>query len=168
MTKAESMAELLGLVASGISVAQVAASIASASLKLKLLVDEVKDAPESLRELLNHVELLTPILCDTTNEDVAEMAGRVPASPQLTQTLQNALAACQKAAQQLQLLALDLSSQIEAARGGARRRFAMAKVLLKKGTLSKYEMRLEKAVQLLSLAQQTYIVQVYDSPRLNS
>lgn len=155
------MAEVLGLVASGLSIAQIAGSIVTASLKLKALLDEVKDAPENLRDMLDHIELLTPILCEATagGGDVANTSPpHLSATSHLEQALQKVLAACQTAGEQIELLATDLMSQIGVARGGVRRKRAMVKVVLKKGKLAQYEMRLQKTIQLLTLAQNTYIM----------
>lgn len=148
------MAEILSLVASGISVAQIAGSIVATSLKVKALLDEVKDAPESLREMLDHIELLTPILRDATTGSDDGPGTKPPA----TSHLQQALAACQAAGEQLELLARNLMSQIDLAHGTARRKRAVVKVVLKKGTLAQYETRLQKTIQLLTLAQSTYIM----------
>lgn len=155
------MAEVLGLVASGISVAQVAGSLVTASLKLKALLDEVKNAPETLRDMLDQLELLTPILSEATtegNDATSTNPSRLSAHSHVQQALQNVLRACQTASEQLELLTTDLISQVDMARGGVRRKRAMIKVVLKKGTLAQYETRLQKTIQLVTLAQNTYIM----------
>lgn len=155
------MAEVLGLVASGFSVAQVAGSLVTGSLKLKALLDEVKNAPETLRDMLDQLELLTPILCEATaegNDATSTSASRLPAHSRVQKALRNALRACQTASEQLEFLTTDLMSQVDMARGGVRRKRAMVKVVLKKGTLAQYETRLQKTIQLLTLAQNTYIM----------
>ncbi|KAG8162124.1 hypothetical protein KVR01_007889 [Diaporthe batatas] len=157
------MAEVLGLVASGLSVAQVAGSIVTNSLKLKALLDEVKDAPDNLGYMLNRLQLLAPVLCETTPDggDAAGTNAPLPsasANAHLQQAMQNALAACQAASEQLQGLVTDLMSQVNTNRGGLRRKSAMVKIVLKKGTLAQYEMRLQNTIQLLTLAQSSYIV----------
>lgn len=150
------MAEVLGLIASGLSVAQIAGSIVTTSIKIKALLDEVKEAPDSLKDMLEYIELLTPILCEaTTNGD--ESAGITNSLPlAATLHIQQALARCRAASEQLQLLARSLVSQIDTARGGVRRKRAMLKVVLKKGTLAEYEKRLQRTIQLLTLAQNAY------------
>ncbi|KAG6362390.1 hypothetical protein INS49_010620 [Diaporthe citri] len=160
------MAEVLGLVASGLSVAQIAGSIVITSLKVKALLDEVKDAPEGLRNMLDHIELLAPILCEATaggDEGAGTNLALLPATSHLQQAMQRALAACQAAGEQLELLARSLMSQIEAARGGVRRKRAAVKIVLKRGTLAQYETRLQRTVQLLSLAQSTYMIALQQS-----
>lgn len=150
------MSEVLGLVASGLSVAQIAGSIVTTSIKVKALLDEVKDAPDKIKDMLEHIELLTPILCEATTTGY-ESAGTTDSLPLVaTSHLQQALARCQAASEQLEALAKNLMSQIDAARGGVRRKRAMIKIVLKKGTLAGYEKRLARTIQLLSLAHDIY------------
>lgn len=155
------MAEVLGLVASGMSVAQIAGSIVTTSLKLKGLLDEVKGAPENLRDMLDHLELLAPIFYEAVTES-DDATGRssplLSAHSHVQHALQKAYTACQSAGEQLELLATDLMSQIDVARGGVMRKRAMFKVVLKKGMLAQCEMRLQKTIQLLTLAQNAYIM----------
>ncbi|KAI7782042.1 hypothetical protein LA080_013981 [Diaporthe eres] len=155
------MAELLGLVASGLSVAQIAGSIVITSLKVKTLLDEVKDAPQSLGYMLGHIELLTNILCEETSSDDQGASANpplLPATSHLQQAMQKALTQCQAAGKQLEILATDLKSQIDAARGGVRKKRAMFKVVLKKAMLAEHEARLQKTVQLLTLVQGAYML----------
>ncbi|KAK7702891.1 hypothetical protein SLS64_009502 [Diaporthe eres] len=150
------MAELLGVVASGLSVAQIAGSIVITSLKVKGLLDEAKDAPQSLGYMLGHIELLTDILCEETSSDDQGAGANpplLPATSHLQQAMQKALTQCQAAGKQLETLATILTSQIDAARGGVRRKRAMFKVVLKKAVLAEHEARLQKTVQLLTLVQ---------------
>lgn len=150
------MAEVLGLVASGLSVAQIAGSIVTTSIKVKALLDEVRDAPDNLKDMLDHIELLTPILCDatTTSDESAGTTNSLPLAA--TSHLQQALTRCQAASEQLELLARSLINQVDTARGGVRRKRAMVKVVLKKSTLAEYEKRLQRTIQLLNLAHDTY------------
>lgn len=156
------MAEVLGLVASGLSVARITGSIVTTSFKIKALLDEVKDAPETLRDMLGHIELLAPILCEaaTGGDDGAGTTNlpQLPATSHLQQALQKTLATYQAADDQLEILAGSLMSQINTARGGVRLKRAVVKVVLKKGLLAQYETRLQKTIQLLTLAQNTYIM----------
>lgn len=150
------MAEVLGIVASGLSVAQIAGSIVTTSIKVKALLDEVKNAPDNLKDMLEYIELLAPILCEanTAGDEGAGTTNSLPLAA--TSHLRQALAKCQAASEQLELLARSLMSQMDAARGGVRRKCAMFKILLKRGTLSEYEKRLQKTIQLLSLAHDIY------------
>lgn len=155
------MAEVLGLVASGLSVAQIAGSIVATSLKVKTLLDEVKGAPRLLRHMLSQIEIFTPVLCEATT-DGDEATGTypplLPATSHLQQAMQNALRSCQAASEELELLATNLMSQIDAARSGVRRKRAMVKVVLNKDGLAQCEKHLQNTIQLLILAQSAYIM----------
>jgi hypothetical protein len=58
------MAEIVGLVASVITVADVAGRIATSTMALKQLWDEVKEVPESINILMDQLELLHPLLAE--------------------------------------------------------------------------------------------------------
>jgi hypothetical protein len=50
------MAEILSVIASGISVAQRAVQFTSSVIKLKAYIDAIKDAPEDIRALVEEIE----------------------------------------------------------------------------------------------------------------
>lgn len=155
------MAELLGLVASGLSVAQIAGSIVATSLKVKTLLDEVKGAPRVLRSMLSHIELLTPIICKANtgcDEATGTNPATLPATSHTQQAMRNVLTSCQAASEELELLATNLMSQIDAARSGVRRKRAMVKVVLNRNALAQCEKHLHDTIQLLNLAQNAYIM----------
>lgn len=126
------------------------------SIKVKALLDEVKDAPDNLKDMLDYIEMLTPILCEatTTGDESIGTTNSLPSAA--TSHLQQALARCRAASEQLEALVKNLMSQMDAARGGVRRKRAMIKVVLKKSTLAGCEKRLQRTIQLLSLAHNTY------------
>jgi hypothetical protein len=57
------MAEVLGKVASGISVAQLAGQITSSIIKLKNYWNQIQNAPSDINRLLREIESLNLILC---------------------------------------------------------------------------------------------------------
>lgn len=154
----KAMAEIIGVVASGISIAQVAGKILSTGLEIKCLLDDMTEIPGRLADLLDQVTLLAAIISEISLPDDDFM----PASYQASQngSLRNAVTYCQKAADQLAELASSLSAQVQTTRG-FKRKLGLAKAVLRKEQLAKLENRLSTAVQLLSLAQQTYML--YDS-----
>ncbi|KAF2995137.1 hypothetical protein E8E14_002489 [Neopestalotiopsis sp. 37M] len=147
------MAEILGAVASGLSIARAAGEILSTGLKLKLLLDEIRDAPENCKFLLGQVEILATALCDLQLDDVPERG----ISATLCGSLRAATIQCRYAAEHLSCAIGELSAQLETHRG-LRRRVVAAKLLFKKGLLAKLEHRLYTAVQCLTLTQQLYII----------
>lgn len=146
------MAEILGVVASGISVAQLAGQIIATGIKVKGFLDEISDAPETLSFLVGQIQVLAPVLCEF--DDVHHS---MVASESLKGSLQAAVLQCQKALEHLESLSAELHTQIQTSTG-FRQKLRTAKVLLKKEQLLKHERRLSMAVQLLALAQQTYML----------
>jgi hypothetical protein len=56
------MAEVIGIVASGISIAQIAGQVASSIVKIKNFWDQVKAAPDDINHLLREVDSFSLIL----------------------------------------------------------------------------------------------------------
>ncbi|XDG07273.1 hypothetical protein ABKA04_006888 [Annulohypoxylon sp. FPYF3050] len=148
------MAEVLGVIASGIAIAQVAGTAAGAVVKLKKLWDEVKNVPERISDLMEQIDCLDPILWEAEQQ---VLQNRLP--PQLwddTVAIRSTKY-CRKALQKLTHVAKDLASQIDSKRR-VERGISRTKVLLKKDRLRDLEQRLESAVRMLQLAQQGYLV----------
>ncbi|KAI1095081.1 hypothetical protein F5B19DRAFT_489975 [Rostrohypoxylon terebratum] len=125
------MAEALGVIASGIALAQIAGTAAGAVVKLKKLWDE-----EAEQQVIQNQ--LPPQLWD----DAAAI---------------RSTKYCRKALQKLTCVAEDLASQIHSRRR-IERGVSRTKILLKKDALQKLEQRLGNAVGMLQLAQQGYLI----------
>lgn len=110
-------------------------------------------SPQSLTIILDQIQVLAPILCELDID--SDLGANVPSS--LNGSLRIAILQCQNAADQLQSLARDLSTRVEASRG-VRRRIRAAKIVLNHDIISRYERQLHTAMLFLSLAQQTYIL----------
>ncbi|KAL3465555.1 hypothetical protein BJX64DRAFT_252634 [Aspergillus heterothallicus] len=142
------MAEMLGIVSGSITVAETA----SAVFKLKRLWDEVRDAPDYIDSLIDQLSLVHPLLTETETELQAD-----------EQLLTNSSAArlsltyCKKILWDLDGLAHDLRQQIEAKRRFSRGK-AKIKVALGKDIIHGMQKRMQDALQLLSIAQQTYLI----------
>lgn len=92
------MAEVLAVVASGISIAQIAGELLSCILKLRTLCRALRDMPEELEGTLDELEVLGKIFCqlgafETDNSQPGHSA------------LQAGLTQCRKTATKLQALA---------------------------------------------------------------
>ncbi|ETS88140.1 hypothetical protein PFICI_01968 [Pestalotiopsis fici W106-1] len=146
------MAELVGLVASSIAIVETAGKVAGAVLTLKKLWDEIQDVPDTIRNLMTEIEVLEPIL--TVIEDDYNNTG-TPIPNDRASNL--ALAYCRKAVTDLEDLVRHLSVNLQAARRSKRGK-AKVRVILEKDTLKKLQDRMQAAVRLLTLAQQTYLV----------
>lgn len=150
------MAEVLGVVASGISIAQLAGQILATGLKLRCLFHEIRDAPESFEFLLGQIQIIAAALHELTIDDAAEFG----ISSALHGSLRTATDQCQKAADQLSCTIKDLSAELQTPRR-FRRRLVAAKFVLKKDSITRFEHRLYAAVQCLTLTQQLYILYVH-------
>ena len=146
------MAEVIGIVGSGISIATLAVQIAGTVVKLKSYWDEVKDAPEDIWLLMEELEELNMLLStirDNLQRDPMSntIAAAIPASKCLDH--------CQRGARRLQELTEDLHADINTERG-AKLRWASAKVVMKKDKIKRYKSRLESSIRLLTLSYQFY------------
>lgn len=147
------MAEILGVVASGINVAQLAGQILTTGLELRRLFHEIRDAPESLSFLLGQIEVIAAALHELNIHDAVEPGISVA----LYGSLRAAIDQCQQAADHLSSTISDLTRQLQTSRG-FRRRFMAAKLVLKKDSIARFEHRLYTAVQCLTMTQQLYIM----------
>ncbi|KAF7528026.1 hypothetical protein G7054_g10304 [Neopestalotiopsis clavispora] len=146
------MAELVGLVASSIAIVETAGKVACAVLALKKLWDEIQDVPDTVRNLMTEIEVLEPILT-VIEDDFSDTGSRLPND----RASQLALAYCRKAVNDLEELVRHLSANLQAAKRSKRGR-AKVRFILEKETLRKLQDRMQAAVRLLTLAQQTYLV----------
>ncbi len=147
------MAEVLGVVASGIAVAQAAQTVGQAVLSLTQLWKEIKDAPDTIQTLLDELgatgELVTAI--ESELESSLSSVPRDGASLTPFQCL--AIQRCREIHKTLGDLVNDLTAEIASSRK-RKRLVAKAKVALKKETLETYEKRLQKALFFLNSALQ--------------
>ena len=146
------MAEVLGVVASGISIANLVAQIANSVTKLKSYWDELQEAPEDIRLLIEEIEDLYLLLYHIEDDQRR--------NPMSSKFLDNASASrclehCKRGADSLRKLTDDLGSDINAP-DRFRRKWASAKVVFKKDKIEKYKARLERAIRLLTLSHQCY------------
>ncbi|KAK8058058.1 hypothetical protein PG994_008506 [Apiospora phragmitis] len=141
------MAELVGLTASVIGIAELATKIVAASFKVKGLLEQVSNVPDELQRHLDQIQLFShSFLASHINED---------GPPALRDALGVAIIQCQQAADDLGKLASDLHAQIhEGSR--ARRKIQAARVVLQKDALASHEKRLSSAMQMLMMACQIY------------
>jgi hypothetical protein len=151
------MAELVGVISSGIAIGGLAAQAAKSIAKLKNLWDEVREAPEDIEELINEAHILARILVSLENEHHGEI--------NLEQHVlrDNCLRYCRTATKKLQSLVQDLVGEIQSTKG-LRRKWISGKFVLHKDRVKKYRARLKGAVRLLSLSEQCYARKVDHLP----
>ena len=104
------MAEVLGAVASGISIGTLAAQVVNSVTKLKSYWDEIKEAPEDIQLLMEQIEDLQFILTEMEEDQHRNpMSGTILNSA----TIARCLNRCKKGADALEDLADDLSADID-------------------------------------------------------
>ncbi len=139
------MAEVLGVVASGIAVVQGAQVLGQAVLSLSRLWREVRDVPETIRDLLENLELAGEMAAEIETELLCLSPGSLSTYQRLV------VQRCHQAHKDLGDLVSDLAADIAASRR-RKKILARAKVVLKKDILEGYEKRLRRACRLLNCA----------------
>jgi hypothetical protein len=138
---------VIGVVASGISIVQLAGQVTACTLKLKAYWDEIKEAPTEIKYLVREINALSLILSQiqdgyTGGENVY---------------LQHSLELCRDGAEELKRLVDEMEMKLSLGGGRWKRKVGAAKVVLKKEEIKRLKGRLESAVRLLGLAHQSYI-----------
>ena len=146
------MAELVGVISSGIGIATLAAQITDSVIKLKSYWDQLKDASEDLQLLIEEIEDLNLLLSEIEKDQQRNpLSSRLLGSTAASKCFEH----CKRGADRLKELTTELGLEIKAG-GRWKKRWASAKVVLKKDRLEKYRSRLERASRSLSLAHQIY------------
>lgn len=144
LTVLSEMAEL-GVVASGIAVASLAARLAEGAVKLKAFTDSVKNAPDEIKGIVSGVETLTLVLSDISSR------AEIHADEIGLQSTRSCLSHCQIAVEALTKVAQDLSEGIR-----RRRRLGSLKAVLRNGEILSLRQRLIDAQMSLVLSRQIY------------
>ena len=110
------MAEIVGVVASGISIGTLAAQVANSLIKLKSLWNELRDAPDDIKDLINEVEILNTILLDLEDNGGSPVIGFEQQESRV-----DCLRYCQAASNKMRLLVEDLASEMEKSKGSGRK-----------------------------------------------
>ena len=146
------MAEVVGIVASSVTIGTLATGISSSIFKLKSYWDQIQDAPDDIRDLLEELEDLGCIIADIEEDQQQNpVSSIILDSTSSTRCLQR----CRQGADRLKDLADDLSADIGSSNRLKFKR-ASAKIILKKAQIEKFRARLERAVRLLTLSHQLY------------
>jgi len=146
------MAEVLGAIASGVTMGALAGQIATSVLKLKSYLDEIKDAPENIRTLVDEIEDLQILLADIEYDEE-----RNPYSEMLVQnnSASRCLKHCRRGVEKLARIVDDMDVDFERL-GYMKRKLAGVKHVWKRDKVDKYRAELESAVRLLNLSHQVY------------
>lgn len=151
------MAELLGVVASGVAVTQAAHAVGGVVFSLCRLWREVKDVPETIQNMLDELDLAGKLMAAVETELMGSASSTGPKVGGSLPSIQYlAIQRCHQVHKDLGGVIDDLSADIASSK---RRKRLMAKtrVVLKKETLENYEKRLEKALRCLDSAIQLHL-----------
>jgi len=146
------MAEVIGLVASGVSIGALAGQIASSIIKLKSYREAMHDAPSDILILLDEIEdlhvLLSSIEDDQSRHTYSNLLLDESAASRCIEH-------CQRGVQRLKDVVDDIAREIESQKP-FRRRIGAIKMVWRQDRLEKYRAQLASAVRLLTLAHQVY------------
>jgi hypothetical protein len=141
------MAEVLGIISSGVAIGKATAAIPNSLIKLNELWNEFRDVPEDLVFLVRQIEILH--LLFEENENQVSRA-RHPPPPQ---SVERAIELVNNGAQELEALVEELQGGLKQRRGW-KGKVATAKVVLKSHHIKRCKSRLKATVTLLNLAKQ--------------
>ena len=146
------MAEVFGLIASGVSIGALAGQIASSVVKLKSYLDQVRDVPEDISILINEIEDLHFLLCDIEDDQ-----RRNPYSAMLldNNSATRCLDRCKRGVERLQRVVDEIALEFERFKP-MKRRWKATKIIFKWDRVEKYKTELASAVRLLTLSHQIY------------
>jgi hypothetical protein len=141
------MAEILGVVASGIAVTQGAQTLGAIVLSLSRLWRDVRDVPNTIRYMLEELEDAGTVIAIIETEWESPGSTTTPLTSLHCLTIQR----CRQAHKDLGDLVEDLRADIASSRR-RKKLVASVKVALKKDTLEAYERRLQRALRFLDSA----------------
>ena len=147
------MAEVLAVVASGIAVAQAAQSLGDIAVSLSRLWRDVKDVPNTIRDLVEELEVAGQLFSIIESElEPAPESSPTPLTSLQCLTIER----CRQAHKDLGALVDDLRADIASSRR-RKKLVASVKVVLKRDTLEAYERRLQRALRFLDSAVQLHM-----------
>lgn len=145
------MAEIVGTVASAIAIAEVAVKATTAISQLKELYEEVQGVPETLQDLVEQVNILTPFVFELERINTIDPILFDDAA------IRSSTEYCRASLQKLIVVVDDLRAQVNSDKRLIRG-LAKVKVVLKKQVLADFEKRLQRVIGMLGSAQQSYMM----------
>jgi len=143
------MAEVLAVVASGISIVQIAGQLISCAQRLRTLCKKIHDIPVELETTMHEVEVLSQVLSHVEQLPDQEM-----------DFLQASLKHCQAAAAALEGL-IERASFRNGSGSKLRTLDRLTFVIMKKDEMKELKMRMDSAIRLLNLAVTCYTMYMF-------
>ncbi|KAJ5963482.1 uncharacterized protein N7479_003358 [Penicillium vulpinum] len=144
------MAEVIGIVSGAITFATVIIQVEKSISELKDCWDQLQDAPEGLRKLIQQVELFGLILADI-EEDLQQVSFSTALN--VKKNAQQSLEFFKAASRDLEALCKDLNRDGPPSNRMHKSRKAL-RFVMSKGKIEKHTTHLENDVHLLALSQQ--------------
>lgn len=141
------MAELVGTVASAISIATLAGEIGSSVIKLKRFCKSIQDAPEDVAHLIEEIEMLIQLLLEIDESYETAKGLNVPLD---TISSEKCSVLCRNSAVKLKTLMDTLVCDIEN-QSGFRKKLKYARIVFRKDKVEKYRTQLDRDIRMLSL-----------------
>ncbi len=141
------MAEVLGIVASGIAIAEVVGHATKTIQKLKEFRDSIKNIPQSIENLMNQLDCLAPLLREAERQ--ASRSGHV--SEPIDLETQRCVEEVRKAWDNLSDFVDDVSAKLKS-KNWFYRKLESVLFVMKRDQLKTLEWRLESAIRVLQLA----------------
>lgn len=139
------MAEVAGVVASGIAIGQLVENATSSIIRLRDFWKEVQEVPIEISLLLRQLDVLGRTLHNFRCGHVSKTSSDV--------AFQNNLELCEEASNELASLVDHMVAKMDG-KHGWRKRTTAAKIVLRREEVKKLKKRMRYAIQLLSLAAQ--------------
>jgi hypothetical protein len=147
------MAEVLGVVASGIAVSQLTVQILSGIKRLHTFLGCVKGAPQSIADDLREIEILGDLL--------TELQVNFPSDESTTSsnaTMEKCVQLCSQAVDNIAAVVTELEKGL--GRRKVLRQWTAIQAILRRGELDEFQNRLSRAKSLLNLAVNCYTLYV--------
>ena len=145
------MAEVLGIVASGVSIVSLAAEVARSVRTIKDLWADIKDADKSIKTLIEELETISTVLMDIAEESKDQ---ELETPLRNSNSLARSLNLCHAGARQLRDIVDDIQKNL-ASKG---RKWARVRLFLQKDKVTKFRAQLESAKSSLVLSHQCFIL----------
>jgi hypothetical protein len=141
------MAEVLGVVASGLTIAQIAGQIISSAQQFQALSRYVRNVPENLRSTLDEIEMAAQLFAEVKAFDESAFPGQ-------GSLLQNYLLKCQAASSSLQELVTNIVRPFQ--KKSKFRAKYLIKAVLKKDEIEELKAKLDSTKASLQMAMTYY------------
>ncbi|KGO60495.1 hypothetical protein PEX2_086770 [Penicillium expansum] len=145
------MAEVIGVVSGAIKFATVIVQIGKTVITLKECYDDLRDAPDDLRKLVQQIEIFGKILVNVESD----LSRNPNLALESSEAALQSLAYCKEAANELDKVCNNIVRDVKFP-SRLRRSFKSARVVLQKGRIEKHMDHLRNVLQLLMWSEQCY------------